>query len=87
MLPYRGEPSQFLQGLWSDGNSVHCVRISEMGHELPFAVTRNQVCNAAMNGWGGWLLLHPASRCAIMRVSSSTRKGATRCKLRQLASI
>jgi len=22
---------------------------SELGHELPFAVTRNQVCNAAMN--------------------------------------
>ena len=45
MLPYRGEPSQFLQGLWSDGNSVHRVRMSELGHEHAFAAGSTKVCS------------------------------------------
>ena len=57
------------------------------GQTATFDTAWSCVWNATVNGWGGWLLLHPASRCAILQVSSSARKGATRCKLRQLASI
>ena len=31
------------------GPSGHCARMSDSGHELPFAVTRNRVWNAAIS--------------------------------------
>ncbi len=49
MLPYRGEPSQFVQGLWSAGNSAHRARMSELGHLCAFSAPLNRVWNAAMN--------------------------------------
>ncbi len=40
MVPDRGEPSQFLQGLWPDGNSVHRARMSELGQRATFGTLR-----------------------------------------------
>ncbi len=40
---YRGEPSQFVQGLWPAGKRAHRARMSESGHEPSFAACQRSV--------------------------------------------